>query len=287
MVLVTFQGERGAYSEEALQAYFRTRGMRGTESRSCRSFDEAVRLVEQGEAHYAFLPLENTLEGTVDEAVDAVLQSDLYIVGEMRYKVAHCLIGHPGASVEGVRTAYSHPYALRQSQDFLRAHHIQGIPANDTAGAVREVKARGNLLEAAIASENAAEVYGMQVLQRGIQVREHNYTRFVALSTTEYKRKNGSKGRFLTSLLFGCRHSPGALQEVLSVFAERGINLTKLESRPRLERPWTYSFLVDMEGHREDPEVTEALAGLIHRTSHLQVLGSYPAWVEGPDDDAA
>jgi len=283
MVLVTFQGEPGAYSEEALLAYFGVRGMRGTEAVPCATFDEAVRRVEQGKAHYAFLPIENTLEGTVDEAVDVLLQSDLYLVGEMRFKVDHCLIGHPGATVDGVKAAYSHPYALRQCQDFLRAHKIKGLPTNDTAGAVREVKARGNLLEAAIASAGAAQEYGMEVLQRGIQVREHNYTRFVALSGNEYKRKAGSKERFLTSIVFGCRHTPGALHDVLGVFSQRGINLTKLESRPRLERPWTYSFLVDFEGHREDQEVADALGELIHRTAHLQVLGSYPAWEEEAD----
>jgi chorismate mutase / prephenate dehydratase len=278
MVLVAFQGEQGAYSEEALEEYFKARGMRGTESHPCQSFDEAISMVERGEAHYAFLPIENTLEGTVDEALDVLLPSDLYIVGEMRFKVMHCLIGHEGATVDTVRSVHSHPYAIRQCQDFLRARGFKTHPAHDTAGAVREVRERGNLLEAAIASERAAAVYGMKILQRGIQSREHNYTRFVALSKTEYKTRTSDKDDFLTSIVFGVRHSPAALYDVLGSFASRKINLTKLESRPRVERPWTYSFLVDFEGHREDPEVAAALAELLHHTSHLQILGSYPTW---------
>ncbi len=278
MVVVTFQGEPGAYSEEALLRYFKERGMRGTEAHPCRTFDEAIRMVEQGDAHYAFLPIENTLEGTVDEAVDVILGGDLFITGEMRFKINHCLIGHKGATVDSVKQVFSHPYAIRQSRDFIRAHGLEPVPANDTAGAVREVKERGNILEGAIASAKAAEVYGMEILQRGIQSREHNYTRFVALSPTEYKAKKGSKEDFLTSIVFGCRHTPGSLHDVLGVFASRDINLTKLESRPRPDRPWTYSFLVDFKGHREDKDVSEALSELIHKTSHLQVLGSYPTW---------
>ena len=136
-------------------------------------------------------------------------------------------------------------------------------------------------MEAAIASRTAADVYGMHVLQQGIQSRAHNSTRFVALSTSEYKPKKGDKGPFLTSIVFGCRHAPGALHEILGAFAHRGINLTKLESRPRPDRPWTYSFLADLEGHHQDKPVAEALAQIIHLTTNLQVLGSYP--VSGPD----
>ena len=278
MVLVTFQGERGAYSEEALYAFFQARGMRSTEAHACRTFDEAIHMVEAGEAHYAFLPIENTLEGTVDEAMDVLLDSDLWIVGEMRYKVNHCLIGHPGATAEGIKSVFSHPYALRQSRDFLRARNLETRPTQDTAGAVREIKTRGNLLEAAIASERAAEVYGMQVLQKGIQSREHNYTRFLALSRNEYKPNPGKKETFLTTMVFGIRHAPGALHDCLGEFASRGINLTKLESRPRPERPWTYQFLVDFEGHKDDPKITEALSALVGKASSLQVVGSYPSW---------
>ncbi len=278
MVLVTFQGEEGSYSEEALRAYFGARGMRTVEPMPCDDFDEAIQQVESGEAHYAFLPIENTLEGTVDEAVDVLLASDLFIVGEMRFKIEHCLIGHPGATVESIKTAFSHPYALRQSRDFLRAHNIRGVPASDTAGAVREVKARGDIMEAAVASRHAAEVHSMAILQRGIQSREHNHTRFLALSRSEYHPEPGAKEQYVTSLVFGCRNQPGALLACLHEFADRGINLLKLESRPRPERPWTYNFLVDFDGHREDEKVQEALAGLIGNTSSLQVLGSYPSW---------
>ena len=278
MAVVAYQGERGTFTEEALLAFFDGRGMRGTDPLACPSFDEAVRKVEAGEAHYAFLPLENTMEGTVDEAADVLLACDLFIVGEMRFKIDHCLIGHPGATLGGIKTAHSHQYALRQSRDFLHAHGIEARPTTDTAAAVREVKARGNLMEAAIASARAAELHGMHVIQRSIQSRENNSTRYVALSRTEYKRNPARKEQFLTSLSFGVRNVAGALHAILGEFAKRNLNLTKVESRPKPERPWTYQFQVDVEGHREDRDVAETLAVLIPMVSSLKVLGSYPTW---------
>lgn len=278
MVSVAFQGEPGTHSEEALLAFFEARGMRNTEPVGCSSFEEAVDKVERGEAHYAFLPLENTMEGTVDEAADVMLACDLFIVGEMRFKVDHCLIGHPGATLGSIKVAYSHPYALRQSRDFLKARGIETRPATDTAGAVREVKARGNLMEAAVASAKAAQLHGMQVVQSSIQSRENNSTRFVALSKTEYKRNPGRKEAYVTSVSFGVRNTPGALHDVLGEFASRGINLTKVESRPKPEKPWAYVFQVDAEGHREDAALAATLAALIPKVSSLQVHGSYPTW---------
>jgi prephenate dehydratase len=278
MVVVAYQGEQGTFTEEALMAFFEARGMRGTEALPCASFDEAVQKVENGEAHYAFLPLENTMEGTVDEAADVLLGCDLFVVGEMRYRIVHCLIGQPGATLGSIKTAFSHSYALRQSRDFLKANGIAMQPTSDTAAAVREVKARGNLMEAAVASARAAELHGMQIIQRSIQSRENNSTRYVALSRTEYKRNPARKEKFLTSLSFGVRNVSGALHDLLGEFAKRGINLTKVESRPKPERPWTYAFQVDVEGHREDPAVAEALAALIPLVSSLRVMGSYPTW---------
>lgn len=278
MVSVAFQGESGTYSEEALLAFFEARGMRNTETLGCASFEDAVEKVERGEAHYAFLPLENTMEGTVDEAADVILASDLFIVGEMRFKIDHCLIGHPGATLGSIKVAYSHPYALRQSRDFLKARGIETRPSTDTAAAVREVKSRGNLMEAAVASAAAARLHGMSVVQSSIQARENNSTRFVALSKTEYKRNPARKEHYLTSLSFGVRNVPGALHDILGEFASRSLNLTKVESRPKPERPWSYDFQVDVEGHREDPAIAETLAALIPKVSSMKVMGSYPTW---------
>lgn len=278
MVSVAFQGEPGTHTEEALLAFFEARGMRNTEPVSVASFEEAVAKVERGEAHYAFLPIENTMEGTVDEAADVLMASDLFIVGEMRFKVDHCLVGLPGATLGSIKVAYSHPFALRQSRDFLRARGIETRPSLDTAGSVRKVKQRGNLMEAAVASARAAQLHGMQVIQASIQSRENNSTRFVALAKTEYKPNPARKEQYLTSLSFGVRNVPGALHDVLGEFASRGINLTKVESRPKPERPWTYIFQVDAEGHREDKVFAECLAALIPKVSSIQVHGSYPTW---------
>ncbi len=278
MPRVAFQGEQGAYSEDALQAYFDRAGS-VAEPMACRTFAAVVRLVDRGEADFAFLPIENTLEGTVAEALTALLDSDLFIVGEVRFKIVHCLVGHPDAQIDEIQTVFSHPQALRQCRDFLGEHGLESRVAYDTAGSVREVKERGDPTEAAIASARAAEVHGMKVLRTGIQSRETNYTRFLVLSKQERPPADGDRERrILTTVLFSTRHRPGALHECLGEFAQFGINLSKLESRPRDGKPWAYDFLVDLEGRRQDADVSAALSGILARSNGLRVLGSYPAW---------
>ncbi len=286
MPRVAFQGEQGAYSEDALTAYFERSGQ-PAEPLPCRTFAAAVAAVDSGDADVAFLPIENTLEGTVAESLTAILESDLFIVGEVRYKIVHCLIGHPGATLEDIRTVYSHPQAIRQCRDFIVAHNLEPHLAYDTAGSVREVKERGELAEAAIASNRAAQVHGMDVLRAGIQSRETNFTRFLVLSKQERQPAEGDRDRrILTTILFSTRHRPGALHECLGEFARFGINLSKLESRPRDGKPWAYDFLVDLEGRRQDADVSAALSGILARSNGLRVLGSYPAWEAEPASSA-
>ncbi len=286
MVRVAFQGEQGAYSEDALQAYFERAGQ-PAEPVSCRTFAAAIAEVETGRADAAFLPIENTLEGTVAESLTAILDSDLFIVGEVRFKIVHCLIGHPGADEEDIQTLFSHPQAIRQCRDFIVAHGLESRVSYDTAGSVREVKERGDASEAAIASRRAAEVHGMQVLRTGIQSRETNFTRFVLLSKNERPpAPEDRERRILTTILLSTRHRPGALHECLGEFARFGINLTKLESRPRDGKPWAYDFLIDFEGRRQDDDVSAALSGILARSNGLRVLGSYPAWLPAPAPSA-
>ncbi|MGB0652131.1 MAG: prephenate dehydratase [Thermoplasmatota archaeon] len=274
---IAIMGEPGSYSDEALAAYAQAHGL-DLEGVSCRGFRAAMDAVASGDADEAFLPLENSLQGTVAESLEAILASDLHIVGEHRHKIVHCLIGQPDAELGDIKEAFSHEQAIRQCRDFLDAHGIRGHHGRDTAGSLQDVKARGSKTEAGIAGQRAAELTGMKILREGIQSREHNFTRFVHVSAKEHDRSGDpAEAKYLTTLMFTTRHRPGALHACLGVFADRGINLSKLESRPRLDKPWSYIFLVDLDGHREDEAVKDALSALLVQSASVRVLGSYPA----------
>jgi prephenate dehydratase len=180
---------------------------------------------------------------------------------------------HPGAELEDIRRVYSHPQALGQCRSFLAKYpQWEKVPAFDTAGSVRLIRDHGLKDEAAIASRRAAGVYGMKVLMEGIQGSDDNFTRFFALQRSSRLLEHGDK----TSLAFATRSVPGALYEALGCFATRGINMTKVESRPRKGKPWEYVFFVDIDGHVNDPKVAEALTDLVRRAVFVKVLGSYP-----------
>ncbi len=265
---VAFQGERGAFSEDAAASYFGD-----ATTLPCPDFDSVFRAVNEGVADRAVVPVENSLEGSVTAVNDLLLENDLIITGEVFVKVVHCLIGQPGASLADVRRVYSHPQALGQCRHFLSKHpKWEKVPSFDTAGSVRMVRDRGLGEEAAIASRRAADVYGMNVLLEGIQDGDDNRTRFFVLQKVS-RLAEGDK----TSLVFATRSSPGALYEALGCFASRGINMTKVESRPRKGRAWEYVFFVDIDGHADDPTVAAALAELIRRAAFVKVLGSYPS----------
>jgi prephenate dehydratase len=267
MLRVAFQGERGAFSEDAVARFFGE-----VETVPCPDFDSVFRAVDEGRADRAMVPVENSLEGSVTAVNDLLLEHDLVIVGEAVVEVVHCLIGHPGASLEDVRRVYSHPQALGQCRAFLARHPgWEKVPSFDTAGSVRMVRDAGRRDEAAIASRRAAEVYGMTVLLEGIQDSADNRTRFFALQKAPRMLEEGDK----TSLVFATRNVPGALHEAMGSFAARGINMTKVESRPRRGRAWEYVFFVDIDGHVGDPQVAAALADLVRKAAFVKVLGSY------------
>jgi chorismate mutase/prephenate dehydratase len=171
-----------------------------------------------------------------------------------------------------VKRVYSHPQALAQCSDFLEKLKCEIIPTYDTAGSVKIVKERGLMDEAAIASERAAEIYGMKILARDISNYPDNYTRFVTISKTDAPPSGNDK----TLIIFSVKHAPGALYDALGVFAKRGINLTKIESRPTRKKPWEYIFYLDFEGHRNEPKCSDALRELQDKTLFVKVLGSFP-----------
>jgi chorismate mutase/prephenate dehydratase len=267
-VAVAFQGEPGAYSEEAAIRFFG----KSTKGVPCESLDEVFEAVEVGEAPFAIVPVENSLEGSVTRAYDLLLDSPLMVYGEMELRISHCLIANDGASLDTIMMVYSHPQALGQSRNFLNHLNAEIVPASDTAGSVRMIKEQGRTDYAAVASAKAAEIYGMKVIAKEIEDNPHNFTRFFVLS----KEDSPPTGNDKTSIVFSLKHKPGALYDCLREFATRTINLSKLESRPTRHQPWEYNFYMDFSGHREEKDVSEALKALEEHAVFVKILGSYP-----------
>jgi len=269
MSIVAFQGENGAYSQEAIYQVFGP----DVETMPCRSFEGIFEAVEGGKADYGALPVENSTAGSINQAYDLLLERDLKIWQESHFRVRHCLLANRGVSIEDIRRVHSHPQALAQCERYLSNRGLESVVAYDTAGSARELAANPQPDEAAIASRLSAELYDLEILDVGIEDLPFNYTRFFFLSDQEPPRSARNK----TSIVFATRHIPGALYKCLGELAERGINLTKLESRPRRNRPWHYVFYLDFEGHWQDPSCKRALVGLLHKSVFVKMLGSYPA----------
>jgi prephenate dehydratase len=268
-MIVAFQGERGAYSEAALLEHFGP----GAQPLPCPSFDLVFEKVESGACDAGLVPIENSLAGSIHRNYDLLLQHQLHITGEQYLRVRHCLLGLPGASMEGIRTVLSHPQALSQCEGYIRS--LPGVaaqPAYDTAGAARLVREGNDPSAAAIASRRAAEVYGMEILAEGIEDDPANFTRFLALSTRAVIPPDPAK----TSIVFTAQNIPGMLFKALSVFALRDLDLTKIESRPLVGQPWDYFFYIDFAGSTGSKPVQRALEHLNEYAMMLRVLGSYP-----------
>ena len=269
VIRVAFQGERGAYSEEAIYQFFGAE----VETLPCRSFEEVFEAVESGEAQYGAQPVENSTAGSIDKAYDLLLDHDLRVWGETILRVRHALLATPGTTLADVRRVRSHPQGLAQCERYINNRGWATEPAYDTAGSARSLAEAPEPGVAVIASRLAGKIYGLEELDYGIEDSFFNYTRFFVLSDQAPPRAQRNK----TSIVFRTRHQPGALYECLGEFARRGINLCKLESRPRHNRPWEYVFYLDFEGHCQDPACEAALMGLLRRSSFVKLLGSYPA----------
>lgn len=264
---VSFQGEAGAYSEQAIFEYYGE-----VETVPCETFDAVFDAVVSGKANSALIPIENSLAGSIHQNYDLLLRHDLHIVGEYFLRVRHCLIALPGVRKDEIRKAISHPQALGQCAGYLRSHGIRAEQVYDTAGSVKMLKESGARDTAAIASRRAAELYGMQILEEGIEDNAENYTRFLAVRREPVVPANEAK----TSIVFTLKNQPGSLFKALSVFALRDIDLTKIESRPLQGKPWEYLFYVDFIGSVQDEVSKRALEHLGEYAVTLRVLGSYP-----------
>ena len=264
---VAFQGEPGAYSEQAVFDYFGK-----VETVPCESFDAMFDSVVSGKSTMALAPIENSLAGSIHQNYDLLLRHDLHIVGEYLLRVRHCLIALPGVKKEDIRKAISHPQALGQCAAYLRSHGIKAEQVYDTAGSVKMLKESGAKVVAAIASRRAAELYGMQILEEGIEDNAENYTRFLAIGREAVIPEGEAK----TSIVFTLKNVPGSLFKAMSVFALRDIDLTKIESRPLQGKPWEYLFYIDFIGSIHDEASKRALDHLEEYAMTLRVLGSYP-----------
>lgn len=266
---VAFQGIHGAYSEQAIRQHF------GAEVTviPCHSFGDLFQAVTTQTADAALLPVENAVAGTVAQSYELLMENDLRIQGEVVLHVRHALLAPQGTKLSELKRVRSHPQALAQCEQFVRRYGLEPEPWYDTAGAARDLAAAPIPGVAAIASPLAAELYDLEIVEPNIEDTHFNFTRFFVIGLDDPERAERNK----TSLVFAVRHRPAALYQCLGEFATRGINLTKIESRPRRNRPWEYLFYLDFEGHWQDPPCESALAALLRNASFVKMLGSYPA----------
>jgi len=274
---IAYQGVEGSYSHLAAQQRYAGRPG-GALLTGHTTFRGAADAVHEGVADLALLPIENTTAGSINETYDLLAHGGLCITGEVVSAIEHCLLALPGVTIDELRVVMSHPQAIAQCQDFFARHpHLSARAELDTAGSARHVAEAGDRTRAAIASAAAATHYGLQILERGIQSATGNATRFVEIALRPAPVPEGTPAK--TSLLFSLADRPGALGEILMRFAARGLSLTKLESRPLPDVPFTYRFYADVMGHAASEPFHAALDDIRPLTTELRVLGTYPAAV--------
>jgi prephenate dehydratase len=272
-----FQGERGAFSEEAARILLGP----GAPVLPCVRFEDLFLSLKDGRAAAAIVPIENTLAGSVHENYDHLLNFDFPIVAETNVRIVHNLIALKGVPFSKVKRVFSHPVALNQCLNFFtRNPGIERIPFYDTAGSVKMLVEEHLTDAAGIASSVAAEIYGARILRKSIEDDRQNFTRFFLLRTPEFARRHpvppAAHAHWKTSLVFSTRNTPGSLFRALSAFALRDLNLAKIESRPLRGKPWEYLFYVDFLGRVDTPNARNALNHLAESADFMRVLGCYP-----------
>lgn len=265
---VVFQGADGAYSQMAMMKYFGE----GVNCFHVDTFRDAMCAIEEGSADYAVLPIENSTAGIVNEIYDMLAEFENYIVGEQIIKIEHCLMGLPGTDFAQIKTVYSHPQSLMQSARYLAKHAgWRQVSMQNNAFAARKVSEEGDKSQAAIASEQAAKIYGLDIIERGVNQSESNSTRFIIVTNQKIFLKDAGK----VSICLEVPHESGSLYHILSHFIYNNLNMTKIESRPIEGRNWEYRFFIDFEGNLADAAVKNALRGLREEARNMRILGNY------------
>jgi prephenate dehydratase len=267
MIKISFQGERGAYSEAAARSFF----AEDIETVPLSTFADVLESTVSNNTDYSVLPVENSLEGSVGESYDLLYSTSLNAMGEIYHRIEHCLIGN--GKLEEIDTVYSHPQALGQCRDFIQKYHMKTVPTYDTAGSVKIIKELEKNNVSCIASKTASEIYNMPIVSENIANHLNNYTRFLVLS----KKTSDETGNDKTSIIFSIKHEPGSLFRIIKNFHNYDINLTKIESRPTKSTNWEYNFFVDFEGHAKNLQISEMLEKIKNETLFMKTLGSYPS----------
>ena len=264
---VVFQGADGAYSQAAMMKYF------GDQINSFHvdTFRDAMSAIDEGSADFAVLPIENSTAGIVSEIYDLLVEFENYIVGEQVIPIEHCLLGVPGTKLEDIKTVYSHPQSLMQSAKYLADHGWQQISMQNNAFAAQKVAGEKDMTQAAIAGEHAGKLYGLEVLQKGVNDEKNNSTRFIIVTNQKIFKKDAGK----ISLCLEVPHQSGSLYRILSHFIYNNLNMCKIESRPMPDRTWEYRFFIDFEGNLSDSAVKNALRGLREEARNMKILGNY------------
>ena len=269
MPKVAYQGIPGANSEIAVRQHFGN----DVNCVPCQDFSSLFDALHSRAVDYSLLPVENALAGSVSGAYEMLLDHDVRIQAEVILHVHHALLANRGTSLGDVKFVRSHPQALMQCSRYLKRHQLDPVGWYDTAGSAQDLAESPQPDIAVIATELAAELYDLEILDKAIEDEQFNYTRFLLLGHGDPEPSDYNK----TSIVFATRNRPAALYECLGEFARRELNLTKLESRPRRNRPWEPLFYLDFEGHWQDPNCQDVLTQLLQLTSFVKMLGSYPA----------
>lgn len=265
---IVFQGTDGAYSQAAMQQYFRE----DVNSFHVQTFRDAMEAIEEGSADFAVLPIENSSAGVVNEVYDLLVEFENYIVGEVVLPINHYLAGTENTTMESIKRVYSHPQALMQSYKFLDEHSgWQQIGAANTAVAAKKILEENDPAQAAICSEHAAKIYGLKILKRQINHDRSNSTRFIVVTNQKIFLKDAKK----ISICFEVAHESGSLYHLLAHFIYNDLNMTRIESRPVEGKAWEYRFFVDFEGNMGEPAVKNAIRGLREESKSLKILGNY------------
>ncbi len=265
---VVFQGAEGAYSQAAMMKYFGDK----VNSFHVDTFRDAMIAIDEGRADFAVLPIENSTAGIVSEIYDLLVEFENYIVGEQIIKIEHCLMAVPGTKPEDIKTVYSHPQSLMQSARYLNSHpQWQQISMQNNAFAARKVAEEQDKTQAAIASEYAANLYGLEILEKGVNQSSSNSTRFIIVTNQKVFLEDAQK----VSICFEVPHESGSLYHMLSHFIFNNLNMNRIESRPIEDRNWEYRFFIDFDGNLSDSAVKNALRGLREEARNMKILGNY------------